>query len=118
MVDDKRPQWSHKSMNEVDFRKIYRIGMITSVKAEWKMLSADTSREWLTVTNTKGETLTLPYGWPQVLKFVGYASAPGLFGYTYEGEQMLKSLLAIDAWEKNNKAERTTYERLKAKFNP
>lgn len=117
-MDDKRPEWTHKSMNEGDFRKIHRIGMITSVKAKWEMTGSDTSREWLTVTNTDGDTVTLPPGWLQVLKFVGYASSPGLFGYTYEGEQMLKSLLAIDTWEKKNKAERATYERLKAKFNP
>jgi hypothetical protein len=117
-MDEARPTWPHKEMSETEFRKVAAIGMIVSVKAEWEMTGADTSREWLTATNKAGKAFTLPHGWGKALKFVGHASVPGLFGYTYEGERMLKTLVAIDAWEKKHADDRATYERLKSKFAP
>jgi hypothetical protein len=115
-MSDVRPAWPHKEMTEHEFRVVRKTGMIVSVEAHWKMTSEDTSREWLTVKNHDGNSFTLPSNWAKALKFVGYSSSPGLFGYTYEGDRMQKTLSEIDAWEKKNAADRTTYERLKAKF--
>ena len=113
---DTRPAWPFKEMSEQEFRDIWRMGPIVAVEACWEMTSADTAREWLEVETRSGGTYTLPHGWRHVLNFVGHSSNPGLFALTYEGERMREALLQIDAWEARHKAERTTYERLKAKF--
>jgi hypothetical protein len=103
-------------MSEHDFRAIRQMGHIVSVEARWEMTSVDTAREWLEVETRAGGVYTLPLGWHRVLKFVGYASVPGLFALTHVGERMVKSLDDIDKWEAKNKAERAQYKRLKAKF--
>jgi hypothetical protein len=115
-MDEARPVWPHAEMTETAFRALHKMGMVVSVKAEREMTSADTSREWLTATNSKGESFTVPHNWPKAWKFVGHSSVPGLFALTYEGQQMQKTLEKIDAWEAANEADRATYERLKAKF--
>jgi hypothetical protein len=111
-----RPPWRYSSMTEHEFRIICGMGMITSVASKWEMTGADTSREWLEVMNSNGQTYTLPYSWRVALKFVGNASTPGLFGLTYQGEEMRKTIVEIDAWERKHESERREYERLKRKF--
>ena len=115
-TESNRPKWAHKEMDEASFRYILNMGRIATVTAKWEMTGADTASEWLEATNTKGETFIMPDGWHKALKFVGHASVPGLFAYTYEAEKMLKNLAEIDAWENRNAEDRRTYERLKAKF--
>lgn len=115
-MNDSRPEWPHKNMSESDFRRIVKIGPISAVEAKWEYTSADTSREWLEATDRNKKKHVLPQGWKFVLQFVGWSSNPGLFDYTYEGREMLKTLEKIDAWEKKNKAERAEYERLKVRF--
>ena len=116
MTDDTRPAWPHKEMTERSFRAIMEMGRITSVQAKWEMTGADTSREWMVVTNVKGQSFRLPDDWAKSLKFVGHASVPGLFAFTQSGENMRVTLSKIDAWEVKNAADRADYERLKAKF--
>lgn len=115
-MTDTRPEWLHKNMSESDFRRIVKIGPIGAVEAKWEYTSADTSREWLEVTDRNKKKHVLPGGWKFVLQFVGWSCNPGLFDYTYEGREMLKTLEKIDAWEKKNKAERAEYERLNKIF--
>ena len=100
-MNDSRPEWPHKNMSESDFRRIVKIGPISAVESKWEYTSADTSRDWLEATDRNKKKHVLPAGWKCALKFEGWSSNPGLFDYTYEGREMLKTLEKIDAWEKN-----------------
>jgi hypothetical protein len=51
-----------------------------------------------------------------VLKFVGYASTPGLFTYTDLGGKMAARIKQIRQWEADNSADLAEYQRLKKKF--
>lgn len=115
-MSDDRPAWGFKSMTEVEFRKIHRIGAIVAVEARLEMTGADTAREWLEVETRDGATITLPHSWKAALTFVGHSSNPGLFKLTYEGERMRAQAEAIDKWEADNAQERAEFERLKRKF--
>jgi hypothetical protein len=115
MTDDTRPAWDFP-MTEAQFRQVYRHGRIVTVSSKWEMTGADTSREWLEVTNSDGKIITMPPNWKQAFDFAGHSTNPGLFRLTYEGERMRDRLQAIDSWEAKNAADRAAYERLRAKF--
>jgi hypothetical protein len=115
-VADSRPTWPFAEVPEATFRAICKFGLIVSVKAEWEFTGVDTAREWLTATNSAGNTMTLPANWRRVMRFVGNASVPGLFCFDGIGESLVERLREIDAWEAKNKRDRSEFERLKAKF--
>ena len=115
-MQDTRPKWDFRAMTEVDFRRMYQRARIVSVKAEWEFTGADTSREWLTAQDSDGKTFTVPKTWREAFSFVGGASNPGLFRLNHTGSRMAERIKEIDAWERQNKKERTEYERLRQKF--
>lgn len=111
-----RPVWEFNEISEAEFRVIYTMGAVVTVKAKWAFTSSDTSVEWLVAEDREGKETTLPSSWRRVLEFVGNASGSGLFKYTFLGERCLKSLAKIDAWEEQNKRDRREFEQLKKKF--
>lgn len=113
---NQRPSWTFTEMSEADFRKIRDHRLIVSVKSGCGLRAADCWVEWLSVENKQGEVLQLPEGWQLVLNFVGKSASPGLFDFTHLGRRMLALIIDIDGWERQNKADRAEYERLKAKF--
>jgi len=116
MSDSDRPKWGFNEMTEKAFSAFYSFGMVVSVTGKREFTGADTSREWLEAKNSSGKIMTLPHGWEDVWKFVGYSCSPGLFQFTYLGERMAKQLEAIKKWEAANKRELAEFERLKKKF--
>lgn len=111
-----RPIWKFDKMTEREFRSIYKFGRIKSVTSHWRMTGNDTSEEWLVVSDDKGNEMRLPHGWRLVMDFEGSSTCNGLFGWNYWGEEMAKTVIAQDKFDKSNAAELATYRRLKAKF--
>ena len=116
MDEDTRPKWDFQNVSESDFRRIYNLGMIVSVISKMEMTSADTSREWLEVSNAKGDKAIMPSEWKTVWEFVGFSSHPGLFRITYMGSFLGNRMAMIDKFDAKHAADRATYDRLKAKF--
>lgn len=110
-----RPEWDH-AVDEETFGKIYKFGHIVAVRAGLVMTSEDNGYEILAVENRDGKEIQLPSNWSSFLEFTGGWSVPGMFKFTYQGEQMLERYKEIQKWEKANAKDRREYERLKAKF--
>lgn len=117
-----RPKWEW-GLTEHTFRSL-NATRIVEVKHGWEFTSADTSRQWFTVTMAKGDqtnadpTTRIPQEkWSAFFELFEFKpDHAGLFRLTHRGEQARKRLEEIAAFEKKSTRDRAEFERLKKKF--
>ena len=115
--EDTRPAWKHDIPEEnVRWLSSASGGFITKITHHWKMTGADTADDWIVLHKDKQER-----------KFPSnFLNTNGYFEFrpnwrelvvpTYRGEQAIKDIATIDAWEKKNARDRAEFERLTRKF--
>ncbi|WP_202306462.1 hypothetical protein [Mesorhizobium sp. L-8-10] len=96
-------------------------GFITKITHHWRMTGVDTSEDWIELHRGKSDGTKERRRFPS-----SFLNTNGYFEFrpnwrqlvtpTYRGENAIKDLEAIDAWEKKHARQRAEYERLKKKF--
>lgn len=113
MRDDKRPAWPHKTPESL---ARWLLGGVKRIEYGWEMTGSDTSRDWLDLTNDKGDTrrveANLFGSWGE---FIFAPSSRGLIAERPSGK-VWDTVRALDAWDKRHKAEVAEFKRLRAKF--
>ena len=105
-----RPSWGF-TLTELQVRKLN--SSITKVTSHRTQTGVDTSRDWFEFHCDDGPFI-VPDRWDDLFEFKPYWA--GLILPTWKGKEAIKRLKEIDAWEKENAADRAEYERLSAKF--
>jgi hypothetical protein len=113
MTDDPRPEWKHKTPE--DLARWLAGNHVTKITHHWEMTGPDTSRDWLMLHSKTSERQVATRFFTNNSEF---AFAPDHAQLVSEQPyaKVRETIKQIDDWEKKNARDRLEYERLKTKF--